>query len=418
MACVSCAVRSVTGILKWGMMGSTLTWLDLTANDRDRMRQVLDLFNEQGTVDEMGLGSLRDALADALFPGTSTLLRRLRYVLFIPWIYRRLEARRVAASSVSAQLKEAEVDLIWRLKANEDAEGVIGERSGASLSRRASSVYWGTLVHWGIFQHRQSQGWYHDHFARLAYGGEIETSADDPGVSQLRQPNWHRRLPDPPDDFPWTASFLLSRPEAEFLQGRLEERCAGTLLAWLAREGTDAPAGGCFWDDSAAKRAGPELRQLIELARRFSLHVEGVPLLYNALLAERRYADDGEKVEPYRAELAEWAGRESEEKAFDPSELWAFAASRRLRVPSGQRDFIEGWSARTADIGSLNVVDDDRLRTMIELRERRLKGPRARLTNPARLLDWNGYRVGVGRMDFRWHRVRRLVNDLHQGLAG
>ena len=52
------------------------------------MRRVLDLFREQGTVDEMGLGTLRDALADALFPGTSSIHTRLRYALFIPWIYR------------------------------------------------------------------------------------------------------------------------------------------------------------------------------------------------------------------------------------------------------------------------------------------------------------------------------------------
>ena len=42
-------------------MQATLTWLDLTASDRDKMRRVLDLFKEQGTLDEMGLGSLRDA---------------------------------------------------------------------------------------------------------------------------------------------------------------------------------------------------------------------------------------------------------------------------------------------------------------------------------------------------------------------
>ena len=60
-------------------MSATLTWLDLTASDRDRMRQVLDLFKEQGTVDEMGLGNLRDALSEALFPGTSTIQTRLRY---------------------------------------------------------------------------------------------------------------------------------------------------------------------------------------------------------------------------------------------------------------------------------------------------------------------------------------------------
>ena len=74
-------------------MQATLTWLDLTASDRDKMRRVLDLFKEQGTLDELGLGSLRDALSDALFPGTSSIETRLRYVLFIPWLYRRLEDR-------------------------------------------------------------------------------------------------------------------------------------------------------------------------------------------------------------------------------------------------------------------------------------------------------------------------------------
>ena len=87
-------------------MDATLTWLDLTASDRDRMRQVLDLFKEQGTVDEMGLGSLRDALSEALFPGTSTIQTRLRYVLFVPWIYRQLEARRTTTSDVPTQLAE------------------------------------------------------------------------------------------------------------------------------------------------------------------------------------------------------------------------------------------------------------------------------------------------------------------------
>ena len=48
------------------------------------MRRVLDLFNEQGTLDEMKLGSLRDALSDTLFPGTSYIHTRLRYVLTGP----------------------------------------------------------------------------------------------------------------------------------------------------------------------------------------------------------------------------------------------------------------------------------------------------------------------------------------------
>ena len=81
-----------------------------------------------------------------------------------------------------------------------------------------------------------------------------------------------------------------------------------------------------------------------------------------------------------------------------------------------QRNFVEAWRARLSDIGPAAIVDDRTLRTLIENRERQLKGPRARLHNPARLLDWSG-QVGVGRMNFRWHRVRQMLLDLHGGLT-
>ena len=148
-------------------MEPTLTWLDLTASDRDKMRRALDLFNEQGTLDEMGLGSLRDALSDALFPGTSYLHTRLRYVLFIPWIYRRLENRVRGGANVAEAARQYEIGLIGALERSPGADGIIGVRARASLVRLPSSVYWNALATWGIFQHRQSQGWYHSKFATL-----------------------------------------------------------------------------------------------------------------------------------------------------------------------------------------------------------------------------------------------------------
>ena len=62
------------------------------------------------------------------------------------------------------------------------------------------------------------------------------------------------------------------------------------------------------------------------------------------------------------------------------------------------------------------MTDDDRSRTLVTERELRLKGARARLANQSRLRDWSPG-VGVGRMDFRWFRVRQLLVDLHRGLA-
>ena len=401
-------------------MQATLTWLDLTASDRDKMRRVLDLFKEQGTLDEMGLGSLRDALSDALFPGTSYIQTRLRYVLFIPWIYRRLEARKVRSSDVERAARAAEVDLIGRLEQNEDAKGVIGVVARGSLVRLPSSLYWSALTRWGIFQPQQGLGWYHSRFDALVDGRGSVGRADDPGVIWSRQAHWHSRLPEPPAGFPGEASFALTHDEADFLRGRVEERCAGTLLAWLIRNGSDAPAEE-VWEDPDALRAPERIRDILELARRFSLHVEGMPLLYNLVVAERRRdvldSDEDASIDAFRGRLAEWATREAnEDRPFEPDALWNLVVRSGRRIPYPQRLFIESWSRRIAELAPDRLADDDRLRTLVAERELSLKGARARLRNRNRLMDW-APGVGVGRMDFRWFRVRQFMIDLHRGVA-
>ena len=401
-------------------MQATLTWLDLTASDRDKMRRVLDLFKEQGTLDELGLGSLRDVLSEALFPGTSSIQTRLRYVFFVPWLYQRLEARRVRAGEVQQAARRAEIDLIGPLETNSDGAGIIGQRARGALVRLPSSVYWGALTRWGVFQPQQSQGWYQSRFDALVSGRGAVGRADDPGVIWSRQPHWHPRLPEPPAGFPWEASFALTHDEADFLRGRVEERCAGTLLAWLVRNGSDSPAED-VWKDPDALRAPESIRETLELARRFSLHVEGIPLLYNLLVAERRRevldSDEAESIDEFRSGLAEWAAREADENhPFQPEALWELVVRRGGRLPYPQRVFIESWSRRIAELGPDSVADDVRLRALVAERELRLKRARARLANQSRLVDWNPG-AGVGRMDFRWFRVRQLLIDLHRGVA-
>lgn len=400
-------------------MQPALTWLDLTARDREKMRRVIDLFSEQGTIDEMGLGSIRDTFSDVLFPGTSSIQTRLRYFLFIPWLYQRLERKGVSRTQVAEAAREAEIALIGPLMDSDDTEGVIGASARKSLSRLPSEVYWAGLVRLGIFQLPQTRSWYHDLFDDFARGGRDGSHADDPGVIWARQPGWHVRLPKPPEGFPGEADLALTYEEADFLRGRIEERCADSLLAWLAREGSSTLAEE-FWADPAALSAGPSVGQVIELARRFSLHAEGPPLLYNYLLAQRRHAElgtDADRIEAYRQELGDWADRESAETPFDPAQVWTFLLRHGGRLVEPQRRFVEAWAYRIAEIGAEQAIDDMNLHRLIEHRELQLKGNRARFANKGRLLDWSG-RVGVGRMDFRWFRVRQLLIDLHRGLEG
>ena len=48
-------------------MSSNFAWLDYDARERRAMLGIVDLFREKGTVDELGLGVIRDAFATGCF---------------------------------------------------------------------------------------------------------------------------------------------------------------------------------------------------------------------------------------------------------------------------------------------------------------------------------------------------------------
>jgi hypothetical protein len=62
-------------------MVSQFAWLDFSEHERRKALDVIDLFRERDTRDELGIGTVRDALSDVLFPGTSTIQTRARYFL-------------------------------------------------------------------------------------------------------------------------------------------------------------------------------------------------------------------------------------------------------------------------------------------------------------------------------------------------
>jgi hypothetical protein len=66
-------------------MPSMIAWLDASREDQRRMREIVNLFTQSESRDELGIGQVRDAFRDSLSPGTSTLHTRARYLLFVPW---------------------------------------------------------------------------------------------------------------------------------------------------------------------------------------------------------------------------------------------------------------------------------------------------------------------------------------------
>src|SRR5712691_7430412 len=94
-------------------MVSAFVWLDYSESERRKMLDVVDLFREHDTRDELGIGSVRDAFADMLFPGTSTIMTRARYFLLVAWTYQRLERLRVKSGEIAARATQSQRTKNW-----------------------------------------------------------------------------------------------------------------------------------------------------------------------------------------------------------------------------------------------------------------------------------------------------------------
>src|ERR671935_260693 len=101
---------------------SSLTWLDFSDAERKRALQVVELLGRPETRDELGLGAIRDAFANALFPGMSTVQRRAREADYL-----RERIRETCGGTMLAALAERRapwtaVDFPWQLDAPELTE--------------------------------------------------------------------------------------------------------------------------------------------------------------------------------------------------------------------------------------------------------------------------------------------------------
>ena len=90
-----------------------LGWIDFSKSDRDMVLSVLRQLTEPGAVDELGVGTIRDGFSDILFPGTSTIQTRAKYLFIISYICLELErGKKLLPRQFTEALEQSELDLI------------------------------------------------------------------------------------------------------------------------------------------------------------------------------------------------------------------------------------------------------------------------------------------------------------------
>lgn len=396
---------------------SSLGWLDLDAAASERVGTLLRSLEEPTTLDVLGLGTVRDAFSGMLSPGTTTIHTRLRYFIFVPWIFRRLEYERVSPGDFPDRLRKDEAQLIDCLRHLGANQGVIGYTAGRDLKRMPSEVYWGGLGAWGIRRLDLSLSEYGKRIYAL---GRVRHERDDDGNATRQSAQMWPVDPPVPDDFlQRDLTFEIDPTEAQFLVDSIRRRHPDSLLAVLCgmpdvADGFDYP-----WD-LPTHGLPASLVETLRHARCFSELTVGPQLVYNLLLARRAKNELGWDTDDLefdqRARLEEWSRLIEDRHAIlhswgsDLREFWNVLARHGVGVGSRTQGFVQEV-VRRAVSDPVSFADDPVIHTYIRDREWCLKDRRARLTHRAALENWNRKPVG-GQLDYRWPVTKSYLADI------
>ncbi|WP_417517895.1 DUF6361 family protein [Marinobacter sp.] len=405
---------------------SSIGWVDFSSTDREKVSQVLAMLQEPGTLDELGIGQIRDAFADLLFPGFSTIQTRAKYFITVPRIIRdyfALDVRIQRRTSLRDYLESQENELARLLvKQHGPAEsGIIGSEmvgSEQGVARKPSSVYWNGLRQFGIVNTEKSLTEFSREVGQVqsaprATGHEEDDSDAMPHRSAVHldafESGWMNDL-----------SIHLSKSEAQFLIDKLTHTPAirnsvvsQFLIHGLAKELVEDDAAALTFPEIVAWVKGRAevsqlCRQTLEQADEFSEAVRGAHIRFNILIARK---SENIALEAEREALfSHWLEQARKRNLFSASSLdnWLQAAtSGGARINVNAREFLRQWHEAIFQNHPVSSLD-----RLVESRAQKNKGRRSVLLK--KLGDAPNWQ-GMDSFSYRWPTVRTILRDVVQG---
>lgn len=403
-------------------------WVDFSSEDRVRMRTVLAAVKDKATLDELGIGQLRDLYSELLFPGFSTIQTRSRYFLAIAKILCDWADQTPAArlrTPLASYLHEQENKLTRHLVDSYEAlelnpEGVIGHTvvNKGGVQRRPSSTYWNGLREFGIVRRDQSLA----EFCR-EWGSDGQfadrVSTDEGLDDDEHSPTDVLRPPDSKGGWRKGMTLDLTKDEAIFLAGRFKMGGhRGIAVTGQLLQTSQVPAALRYDDFEAFAawarsnlRLNPRCAELVGKAWRFSLFVEGAHIVFNRLMAARLQHAPLKQSTSHKWD--EWREKCKKERVFHPAAVaeWTSVLSlsdRSVRLKC--EDFLSQWNQAISEGWTIA-----RLENLVERRALDTKDSRSLLRRTSGL-PRNAKWFGMEALDFRWGTAQRMLRDIHEAL--
>lgn len=389
----------------------------------NRANKVMKLLQGQGAIDELGLGRIRDAFSNTMFPGMSVLQTHAKYFLLMPALYSFLEKTRIAdVREARTIVRDQEIRMTYRLMdgSAKDTTGIIGadmlRRGEGYVKYDPTYVYQAGMEIYGL----------------IPRGGNIYATLAERSAIFQNSPKKHKgndETGDDSDDLPGNRQIYkvcgedydfshrepldikLTRREAEFLKNQIIRNTQESLLSYLLDSGLYETATNYLFEDLGyilQDKLPKELYRMYELALRFSRFACLLRTRYAMLYDIAVGADEaaGDELEKFDKILS--VHRED----FSPEaigEIIQFVSSRVTEESC--KTFIQR-SAKLISERNFSELD-----SQIALREKTIKGmKRSKLINAKEFEPGKPFESPT-MMAYRWNTiVRTVLSEIKEGL--
>ena len=390
-------------------------WVDFSKEDREKVLDVMNLLQEQGAVDEIGIGLIRDAFANMFFPGTSTVQTIAKYFLIVPYVMKEATEGQYGndMARILRRIDQEEKDCGVRLMQNcPTEEGIIGRRvlPKGWVARKPSNIYWNGIRTYGICT--QDLTIPELLKASIVLQAQKKTSAlgnkgDDTTDSERDDADAGRdvatQLFSVPDDYyaDWreNLSVYLTVSEAAFLRKMIETSVADSLLGYLLKNNIDVTKYDSFEAvyEELKEEIPADLSEKMKIACDFNRLVYVARVRYNHILSNGQNDDA----------VAEWEFIE-ENMAYmisvDIDEVLRVLNITNFRLRRFLTTFKNALLA-----GDLEAADKALVDREVEIKTR----SRAKL---CRRDDYsNDTWIGGRYLDYRLFSAKRIITDIYHG---
>ncbi len=393
-----------------------LGWIDFSKTERDKVLSVIQLLQEPGAIDELGIGTIRDAFANYFFPGTSTVQTRAKYFLIVPYVLKEAGEGKYgkdvgSINQILARIDDAEKEC-GEILIQGDIDGVIGSTNLPDrwVIRAPSDIYWNGIKELGIFKDKDlsikeyltvslEQRKTTNSGKQLGKKAEKDNPDDKDAGDFAYQSFWD--LPTYYKDWREDLSIDLLPEEAAFLRQQVEINMNGTLFAYIVKNNIDVN----MYEDFASltgdirEDVPEEMGHMIDLANDFNNLVYLARIRYNAILSHGQNEKAMTEWDIYKGDLDQWAS----------VDLDSIYAGFRIRN-TGLMRFLNGLQKAFFE-NDIEKADE-----LIKKREKDIKGiSRAKLYNTEKYdpQSW----VGGERLNYRFNSTKRIISDIYAGEA-